>query len=77
MPSSAECLEGAIAWLLGESFLIAAMLSAIAGPLLIFGANRLLDIVPIALPGKESGVHQFLLFSICVAIAVAILRLAS
>ena len=68
-------LGGAIAWLLGESFVVSAMLCAIAGPLFIFGASKLLAVLPVSLPGREHGIYEFLLFSICVVVAVTILRL--
>ena len=69
-------LGGVIASMLGEPFIISAMLCAIAGPLVIFGANILLDVIPISLPGKDHGIYEFLLFSVGVAIFIAMLRLA-
>jgi len=68
---------GAIASLLGEPFIISAMLCAIAGPLVIFAARILLDVIPVSLPGKEYGVYEFLVFAVYVAIAVAIYKLAT
>ena len=67
-------LGGAIAWLLGESFVVSAMLCAVAGPIFIFGASKVLAALPVSLPAKDYGVYEFLLFSICVALAVPFLR---
>ena len=68
---------GAIAALLGAPFIVSAMLCAMAGPLVIFGSNILLDAIPHSLPGREYGVYEFLSFAICVVIAVAIYKLAT
>jgi len=70
-------IGGAIASLLGEPFIISAMFCAIAGPLVIYRARILLDVIPISLPGKDYGIYEFLLFAICVVILVAIYKFAN
>ncbi len=67
-------LGGAIAWLLGESFVVSAMLCAVAGPIFMIVAHKALAALPVSLPGKEARVYEFLLFAICVALAVPYLR---
>ena len=69
-------IGGAVAWALGEPFTLWAMLSALAGPLVILAASRALDALPFALPYREEGAHEFAVFAVLAALAVLLWKIA-
>lgn len=69
-------ISGAVAWILGDSFVLWAMLGALAGPVFVRAADRLLEAKAL-LPGPRTEADAFFVFALCVAAAVIAVRLFS
>lgn len=61
-----------IAAVFGRRMFLWGMLCALAGPLFILWAGRLVHLLPDRLPGKYSGTYEFMAFAFCIAIVAAL-----